>query len=237
MKTFTRTGAVAGLLAIAVVTAAGTTHAETPAAPTVATPPSEWTTTTLAPDIRYQDNTSAATAALRTPFGTVAVGPGRFDIRDATGATVLGTPIEVPAPAEPAAAEPATAVAEDAEDVAAQTQPVAGDQLAADLQQAVAAAAPHMGLAMAVGGLAGSVVGAGLGCPLGIATGGTLISLATAGTMTIPAMVASCLVGVVAVGGLGASVGGVAVAIPVGIAAGTQKFNQLQAEHAHGAAN
>ncbi|OXR43295.1 hypothetical protein B7C42_04717 [Nocardia cerradoensis] len=54
--------------------------------------------------------------------------------------------------------------------------------------------------------------------------------------MTIPAVAANCVVGAVAVGGLGAGLGGAAVAIPVGIAAGTQKFNQLQAQRAQGAA-
>ncbi|PPJ31600.1 hypothetical protein C5E45_27185 [Nocardia nova] len=244
MKTTTRTIAVSTLLATAVVAAAGTAQADAfaaaptapaPVAPAPAAPQSEWTSTDLGPGIRYQDDTTTATAALQTPLGAVAVRPGQFDIRDSTGRTLLGTPIDVPAAADPAhPAAPPQAVAGTAESAAAQPSSVADTQMS-DLNQAVAAAAPHMGLAMAVGAMAGSVIGAAVGCPLGIATGGTLMSLATAGTMTVPAVAAACLVGLVAVGGVGASLGGVAVAIPVGIAAGTQKYNQLQAEHAQGA--
>ncbi|MFF0454866.1 hypothetical protein [Nocardia africana] len=238
MKTTTRTIAVSTLLATAVVAAAGAAQGETaapaPAATAPVAPQSEWTGTDLGPGIRYQDDTTTGTAALQTPLGAVAVRPGQFDIRDGAGRTLLGTPIEVPAAADPAQpAAPSQTIAGSVESTAAQPGSVAETQMS-DLNQAVAAAAPHMGLAMAVGGMAGSVIGAAVGCPLGIATGGTLLSLATAGTMTVPAMAAACLVGVVAVGGLGASVGGVAVALPVGIAAGTQKYNQLQAEHAQG---
>ncbi|NKY44459.1 hypothetical protein [Nocardia cerradoensis] len=244
MKTTTRTIAVSTLLATAVVAAAGAAQGEAvapvptapvPTAPASVAPQSDWTSTDLGPGIRYQDDTTTGTAALQTPFGAVAVRPGQFDIRDGAGRTLLGTPIEVPATTESAPpATPSQTVAGTVEPTAAQPNQVADTQMS-DLNQAVAAAGPHMGLAMAVGGMAGSVVGAAIGCPLGIATGGTLISVATAGTMTVPAMAAACLVGLVAVGGLGASVGGIAVAIPVGIAAGTQKYNQLQAEHAQGA--
>ena len=228
MKITTRGAAVTTLVATALVATAGAAHAEDPA------PQSQWSATDLAPGIRYADDTATGTAALQTPLGAVAIRPGQFDIRDATGATLLGTPIEVPSPT---AIAPAADTARAPESVAVQVEsnPVpavsGGDQMS-DLDQAVKAAGPHMGMAMAVGTMAGSVVGAVLGCPLGMATGGTLVSLATAGTMTIPAMAAACLIGVVAVGGLGAGVGGIAVAIPVGIAAGTQKYNQLQAEHA-----
>ncbi|MBF6275791.1 MULTISPECIES: hypothetical protein [Nocardia] len=239
MKTTTRTIAVSTLLATAVVAAAGAAQADVvapaPSTPAPVAPQSEWTSTDLGPGIRYQDDTTTGTAALQTPLGAVAVRPGQFDIRDGGGRTLLGTPIEVPAAADPARpTAPSQPVAGAVESTAAQSGSVADTQMS-DLNQAVAAAAPHMGLAMAVGGMAGSVIGAAVGCPLGIATGGSLISVATAGTMTVPAMAAACLVGVVAVGGLGASVGGVAVALPVGIAAGTQKYNQLQAEHAQNA--
>ncbi|PPJ17684.1 hypothetical protein C5E44_14840 [Nocardia nova] len=239
MKTTTRTIAVSTLLATAVVAAAGAAQADVvapaPSTPAPIAPQSEWTSTDLGPGIRYQDDTTTGTAALQTPLGAVAVRPGQFDIRDGAGRTLLGTPIEVPAAADPAhPTAPSQPVAGAVESTAAQPGSVADTRMS-DLNQAVAAAAPHMGLAMAVGAMAGSVIGAAVGCPLGIATGGTLVSVATAGTMTVPAMAAACLVGVVAVGGLGASVGGVAVALPVGIAAGTQKYNQLQAEHAQNA--
>ncbi|AHH19595.1 hypothetical protein NONO_c48110 [Nocardia nova SH22a] len=222
MKTTTRGVAATTLVATALVAAAAGAHADT------TTPPSQWSATDLAPGVRYTDDTATGTAALQTPLGAVAIRPGQFDLRDATGATLLGTPIQVPAPTADATRAPESAAAQ--VDSAPATPP-GGDQLS-DLDQAVKAASPHMGMGMAVGSMAGSVVGALLGCPLGMATGGTLVSLASAGTLSVPAMAAACLVGVVAVGGLGASVGGAAVAIPVGIAAGTQKYNQLQAEHA-----
>ncbi|WP_063041600.1 hypothetical protein [Nocardia pseudovaccinii] len=232
MKLTTQGAAVTALVAAAVAAATGAAQADSSAIASQ----SDWTSTELAPGIRYTDSTATGVAAIRTPVGSVALRAGQFDIRDTVGNTVLGTPIDLP---EATAANTAAtngspvsaATGEEMEPVAAQPQPVAGD-LISDLNQAVAVAAPHMGLAMAVGAVGGSIVGAALGCPFGIATGGTLMSLATVGTMTVPAIAASCLVGAVAVGGLGASLGGVAVAIPVGIAAGTQKFNQLQAQRA-----
>ncbi|MEV5651026.1 hypothetical protein AB0L57_22470 [Nocardia sp. NPDC052254] len=228
MKNTTRGVAVTALVATALVAAAGAAHAED----TASTP--QWSGADLAPGIRYTDDTATGTAALQTPIGAVAIRPGQFDIRDATGATLLGTPIEVPG-AAPARSGQDTGRAPETVAVQVDSTPAAppagGDQLS-DLDQAVKAASPHMGMAMGVGSMAGSVLGALIGCPLGMATGGTLLSLASVGTMTVPAMAAACLIGTVAVGGAGAGLGGVAVAIPVGIAAGTQKYNQLQAEHA-----
>lgn len=229
MNLTTRTAAVSALLTAAVA-AAGAAHAAPPAP---AAPPSNWTSIDLAPGVHYDDNAAAGIAAIDTPIGSVAVQPGQVNIRDSAGTSLFGNPITVPDSAA-AAAVPAglhAAAGNQVNPVAAPAQPVSGDVMS-DLGQAATAASRHMGPAMAVGALAGSVVGMGLGCPFGVATGGTLMSLATVGTMTVPAMAAGCLVGAVAGGGVGASVGGVAVAIPVGIAAGTQKFNQLQAQHA-----
>ncbi|WP_067662855.1 hypothetical protein [Nocardia miyunensis] len=229
MKRSTHSAAVTALIATAVVVAAGAAHADTTPA---TTPSQDWLHTELAPGVVFADDVATGIAAVRTPSGTVAVRPNGFDLRDAAGNTVLGTPIDLPATPEATTVEappPRTSsdIASRPNTVAAQSAP---EDLMSDINQSVAAAAPHMGLAMAVGALGGSVIGIALGCPFGIATGGTLLSLATLGTMTIPAVVATCAVGAVAVGGLGASLGGAAVAIPVGIAAGTQKFDQLQGQ-------
>jgi hypothetical protein len=233
--------AVTTLTVAAVAMAGGTACADTESAAPGDTRPSRSVTTEVAPGVRYSDNLATGAAVLSTPLGTVVMQAGRFDIRDVTGRTVAGTPIEdtgVPAaaPASVAAATDSTAqVAGEAPGIGtpagAPAQPVAGD-LMSDLGQAVEAANPHMGAALAVGTTVGSVVGAVIGCPFGIATGGTLMSVVSVGTLTAPALVASCLVGAVAVGGFGAVVGGVGLAIPVGIAAGVQRFNQLQAQHA-----
>lgn len=225
MKIKTRCASVTALTAMAVTIAAGSAHAEN--FTRVDAPQS--LTTDLAPGIHYTDNLSDGTAAINTPFGTVAMKAGQVDIRDAGGHTVFGTPLEDTVPA----AEQPSALATEAAQVATQVaaQPVAGD-LMSDLGQAVEAANPHMGAAMAVGTAVGSVIGIAVGCPFGVATGGTLMSLVSVGTLAVPAIVATCLIGAVAVGGIGAVVGGVAAAIPVGIAAGTQRFNQLQAQHA-----
>lgn len=232
----TTQSAVTTLLAAVVVTAAGAAHADGPAA---APPPPDRMHTELAPGIAFDDNIGTSIAAVRTPLGTVAVQPGTFGVRDAAGNTMLGTPIDTPAATavggEPDRHPTSSDIAGQANTAAEPAQPAPGN-LMSDINQSVAAAAPHMGLGMAVGALGGSVIGIALGCPFGIATGGTLLSLASAGTMTIPAVAATCVVGAVAVGGLGTGLGGAAVAIPVGIAAGTQKFNQLQAQRAQGAA-
>ncbi len=110
--------------------------------------------------------------------------------------------------------------------------PVAGADPMSDFNQSVEAANGPMGAAMAVGTAIGSVGGMVIGCPLGIATGGTLVAVASLGTLTVPAVIGGCALGAIAVGGFGAIAVGTAMAIPVGIAAGTQKWNQLQAQHA-----
>lgn len=199
---------------------------------------SQSVTADVAPGVRYSDNLATGATLLATPFGTVTMRAGQFDVRDATGHTVAGTPIEntgIPAVTPRAAAFAPAPRPELATPAAASVQPAADPM--SDLNQAVEAANPHMGAALAVGTAVGSVVGALIGCPFGIATGGTLLSLASVGTLTVPALAATCLVGAVAVGGFGAVVGGVGLAIPVGIAAGVEKYNQLQAQHAAAAAH
>lgn len=236
MKLTTQSATVTAFLAAAVVAATGAAHADGVSA---VTPPPDRMHTELAPGVTFDDNIGAGVAAVRTPLGTVAVQPGTLGVRDAAGNTVLGTAIDVPAAAaegaDPSRRPASSDIAGHANTAAGTAQAAPGD-LMSDINQSVAAAGPHMGLGMAVGALGGSLIGIALGCPFGIATGGTLLSLASAGTMTIPAVAASCVVGAVAVGGLGASLGGAAVAIPVGIAAGTQKFNQLQAQKAQASA-
>lgn len=103
------------------------------------------------------------------------------------------------------------------------------DDVTADLHQAVVAAEQQSGLATSLGVLAGSGVGMAVGCPLGAVTGGSLTTLLTAGTLTVPVAVMGCLLGGSAVGGAGALVGGALLAVPVGVAAGVQTFNALRA--------
>ncbi|MBO0855756.1 MAG: hypothetical protein J2P18_18550 [Nocardia sp.] len=220
MKTTFRAVATCVLAATAIATATGTAFAQPNPVP--AAPHSNSTTTQLAPNVGYRDDPVTGTAQLRTPIGSIAIGPGALDVRDGAGRTVAGAPINTratdrspdrtPPQAQPAATQP--------------NNPMS------DIHESVEAAAPHMGMAMAVGAAAGSLIGGVIGCPFGMATGGTLVSVASLGTMTVPAMAAACIIGTLAVGGAAATVGGPAVAIPVGIIAGTQKYNELQAQHA-----
>lgn len=221
--------ALTALTAVALGLAAGTAHADP--TPTADSAPPEQVSLTLAPGVRYQDSGTDGTALLTTPIGSVALRAGQFDLRDITGQTLAGTPIDTSALAEPAAAPVVDASAA----TTSAATPVSDDNgTAVDLVVAIKTANAHMASALAVGGVAGSVIGAVVGCPFGVLTGGTLMTVATAGTMILPVMAATCLVGAVALGGLGATVGGLAVAIPVGLAAGTATFNHMQAERAAG---
>ncbi|MFB7720030.1 hypothetical protein [Nocardia sp. NPDC056100] len=235
MKFTSHGSALTALTAVALGLAAGTATADPGALPTES-PRSDSMSITLAPGVQFQDGGAGGTALLTTPIGSVAMRAGQFDLRDVTGQTLAGTSIDtselgdiagVPDPlvgdgVNPAAVEPAVAsVADD-------------NGTAVDLVVAIKTANAHMASALAVGGVAGSVLGAIVGCPFGVLTGGTLLTAASAGTMILPVMAATCLVGAVAVGGLGATVGGLAVAIPVGLAAGTATFNHMQAERAAG---
>ncbi|MEV0247259.1 hypothetical protein AB0H76_11770 [Nocardia sp. NPDC050712] len=223
MRLKTQGPALTALTAVALGIAAGTATAD-PALSDAAQPGS--LSVTLAPGIQYTDGGSNGAAVLTTPLGSVAMRAGQFDLRDGAGQTVAGTPIDTTGLAAEDTAAPAAAPA---------AAPVAEENTTAiDLLVAVKVANGHMASAFAVGGAAGSVIGAAIGCPFGILTGGTLLTAATAGTLILPVMAATCLVGAVAFGGLGATVGGLAVAIPVGIAAGTATFHHMQAERAAG---
>ncbi|WP_433631933.1 hypothetical protein [Nocardia sp. CA-120079] len=228
MNLKTRGMAVTTLTAAAVAIAAGTARADADTGVAVDAKQNQSVTTDVAPGVHFSDDLAVGKSVLSTPFGTVVMQQGQFDVRDATGRTVAGSPIQDEADSAPAASDsPSTAAALP---ITAAAAPVAGDPMS-NFNQAVEAANPHMGAAFAVGSAVGSVLGAVVGCPFGMATGGTLMTLISAGTLTVPALAATCLIGAVAVGGFGATVGGLALAIPVGLAAGTQKYNQLQAQH------
>ncbi|MFE7723901.1 hypothetical protein ACFU44_33300 [Nocardia rhizosphaerihabitans] len=214
MKIPTKSAAIAALAAAAVALSVGSAHAEA-------------VTSEVAPGVQYTGNTATGAATLSTPLGSVTMQPGEFGIKDGEGRTVFG---------DNDIAAPNTAVADVVEVGTPAPAAAPGGDLLSDLNQSVAAAGPHMGMAMGLGAIGGTIVGATLGCPFGIVTGGMLVALPSAGTLTLPAAVAGCITGAVAVGALGASIGSVAVAIPVGLAAGAQKYNQLQAQRAAAAA-
>ncbi|MGW0250522.1 hypothetical protein ACWDYH_28215 [Nocardia goodfellowii] len=207
MKISTKSAAVAALAAGAVTLSAGSVHAEA-------------VTSEVAPGMQYTGDSATGAATLNTPLGSVTLRGGQFGIQDGAGRTILGDN-EIPVPA---------AVAPN--DAAAPVAAAPGGDLMSDLNQSVAAATPHMGMAMGLGAIGGTLVGAAVGCPFGIITGGTFVTIPSAGTLTLPAAAAGCLVGAVTVGALGASIGSLALAIPVGVAAGAQRYNQLQAQRA-----
>ncbi|WP_019927602.1 hypothetical protein [Nocardia sp. BMG111209] len=233
MKVKTQGATLTALTAMAAVAiAAGTANADTVSQD----PQQKSITVDLAPGVQYTGNVAQNAAVINTPIGSVAMRAGQIGIQDAAGNALYGAPVQAISPADTGVAAPAPAAASVAEvtdpaaaPVGRQAQPV-GD-FNSDLHTAIETANGQMGLAMGVGVLGGSIVGIIAGCPFGIATGGTLMALASLGTLTVPAIVASCLVGATAVGGLGATVGGVLAAVPVGIATGVSTFNQLQAQH------
>ncbi|MCX4090834.1 hypothetical protein [Nocardia sp. alder85J] len=236
MKVKTQGATLTALTAMAAMAiAAGTANAD----PVNPDPQQRTMTVDLAPGVQYTGNVAENAAVVRTPIGSIAMRAGQIGIQDAAGNALYGAPVQAIGPTSPAdtgaaASAPAAASVADSTEAAAapvarQAQPV-GD-FNADLHAAVEAADGQMGLAMGLGVLGGSLIGIAVGCPIGIATGGTLMALASVGTLTLPALVAGCVVGATAVGGLGATVGGVVAALPVGIATGVATFNQLQAQH------
>jgi hypothetical protein len=224
------------LTSVALAAAVGSAHADSGAIGQGA-PQLNSVSTDIAPGIRYTDDLAANMTRVESPFGSLVLRAGQFTVRDNNGRTLIGSApnalaaenLAAPATVRDSVAAVHGTAASAAVTPAAVAAP--GDPVA-DLNSAVESADEHMGAAFGTGSIVGGALGILVGCPLGAVTGGSLTSLVTLGTMTLPAVIATCLAGATIAGAAGAFTGGVAFAIPVGIAAAADKYNQLQAEHA-----
>ncbi|MGK8557298.1 hypothetical protein [Nocardia gipuzkoensis] len=110
--------------------------------------------------------------------------------------------------------------------------PIAGgpEMSASDrFDQALAVAGGQFALAAGVGSMAGGLTGLIVGCVVGAATGGTIFTLVSLATLTVPGAVAGCLTLAPALTAIGAVVGGALLGIPVGINAYLQMQQKLSA--------
>lgn len=205
----------------------------------------------IAPGAQYTGDAAANWAQIVTPIGTITTAGNQFTVRDDHGQTVWGDPT-ISAPVAPATDTWLAATGEvelpvNAVDRHQSTNTVSAGttELTAtpngpadpidspsdpmmDFEAALAVAATNFGAASSVGAMVGGVAGALIGCPLGVATGGTLMAPTIVGTPL--GMVGGCLIGAATVGGVGAIVGGAALGIPVAIASGVQMYNTLHAQ-------
>ncbi|WP_067673877.1 hypothetical protein [Nocardia miyunensis] len=218
MKSLPHLGAVATMAAaVAICVASGTAHADT-AAPQQDT---DAVGVQVAPGVQFTGASSDNSAQLVTPFGTVTTGGGRVAVSDNARRPILGTPLST---AANVATPAATAIAPVA--------PVAGGDPLADLGQAWHQAGPYTALGATVGGTAGGLAGLVIGCPLGAATLGSLATLASAATLTVPGMIGGCVAGAATTAATGGMLGAAAVGLPVGAVVTIQKYNQIQAQRA-----
>ncbi|MFF0612607.1 hypothetical protein ACFYUD_28475 [Nocardia tengchongensis] len=97
-----------------------------------------------------------------------------------------------------------------------------------DINDAYSAVGTQFGLAVAVGGLIGSMTGLVIGClagGIGAGTAGTF-SAALAGTAT--GFAGGCLTGAAILGAMGGTIGSLAIGVPVGIVSGVNAYNTLR---------
>ncbi|WP_019927654.1 hypothetical protein [Nocardia sp. BMG111209] len=216
MKHITHTVAVTALAAVALTVAGGAAHADS----TRSADPDKLTVQ-VAPGISFTGAASDGSSVLATPAGTVTTRDGQVAVQDATGAPILGAPLE--------------AVANNTDITATTTapEPIAGpgDPLA-DLNAAWHAAGAYTGLAAGVGGTAGALIGTVVGCPIGAITLGSMATVMSAAALTVPGLIGGCLAGAATTAAFGGMVGSVAVGLPVGLAVTAQKFNEIQSGHA-----
>ncbi|WP_433521487.1 hypothetical protein ACQPZ2_29765 [Nocardia pseudovaccinii] len=226
-------------LAIAGTAALGTgTASATPGSQPMSVDDTRSVSVQIFPGVQYSSNVDDSSAVISTPFGTVTSVGGKMSIADAAGRTLSGQQGFAMTP-ETAATVPDTVAGESAP-APAVSVPVAGprqiDDAApvspkdpmADFEAALAVAGGNFGLATGVGSMAGGLMGAAVGCPLGIVTGGILTAPTVIGTPL--GIIGGCILGAGAVGGVGAILGGAALGVPVGIASAVQMYNTLHAQ-------
>lgn len=243
MKHTSRAVAVTALTAVALATAAGTASADQiqPTPDTSQQPAdSDRVSVEIVPGLQFIGALSDNSASLVTPIGSLVMQGGRIDLQDNASHTVFGTPLDTAADpttqdAVPAATTDAATPArvDEARTVAVDAAAPAPANPLVDLNQAWNEARPYSNLAMGITTTAGSVIGAAIGCPLGVVTGGTLGTIVSAGTLTIPVAIASCLAGAAIVGAFGMLLG-TAASLPVAAAVTADKYNKIQAQRAAG---
>ncbi|WP_330255729.1 hypothetical protein OG874_14870 [Nocardia sp. NBC_00565] len=233
MKNNTRAIATTAMTAIAVAITAGTAAAA-PAPEAVASGPAQAAnpdtlSVDILPGVRYISVLSDNSVVLDSPIGSLTTRGDQFQVKDADGATLAGSPFAVAPEATHAAGSgpQQAAVLETEQAVRPVEAPLQDVDAQADFNGALGVVATQFGLAVGVGGMVGGVTGLALGCPIGAVTGG-LVALPT-GPIALPAAAFGCLIGASVLGGLGAVAGGAIVGIPVGIASAVQMYNTLHA--------
>jgi hypothetical protein len=240
MQKITRVAATSAIAVTAIGLAAGTANAApVPAQPA---PDTAKITAEILPGIHYAANGVDRSVAFDTPFGSMKLVGDQFQIKDAQGALVAGSPLQpatavvtpiaasVPAPLTgPAAITVQPGLAPAVHDAAAEMPLLhyvddAPDPTA-DFNSALAVAATQTGLAISVGTLTGGAVGLGVGCAVGAVTGG-LFSAPALPALPIMAVL-GCVAGAGTGAGIGGIVGGIAAGVPVAIASGVQMYDTL----------
>ncbi|WP_433678274.1 hypothetical protein [Nocardia sp. CA-119907] len=214
--------AAAAIATAATAAASATAHADS----TVTTAPdTDSLSAQIMPGVQYTSNLADGSVVIATPLGTLTTRGAQFQVQDAAGATLAGAPVDI-APRAVYSTEPvgpATPTVESATPVADQPQMDPSDRF----NQALGVAGGQFSLAAGVGSMIGGVTGLVVGCAAGAVTGGSLFTLVSLATLTVPAALTGCAAGGAMSAAIGVVVGGALVGIPVGIAALAQMQQKL----------
>ncbi|MEV6362242.1 hypothetical protein [Nocardia asteroides] len=219
--------AAAAIATMATAMASGTAQADVAVVPE---PDYTSITSEIMPGVQYTGSLADGSVVISTPAGRLISQGTQFQLLDATGATVAGTPFAETPKAAAIAADIAKGVPTEVTTLAA--APVAGgpEMSPSDrFDQALAVAGGQFGLATGVGAMVGGLGGLIIGCVVGAATGGTIFTLVSLATLTVPAAVGGCLALGPVLSAVGAVVGGALLGIPVGINAYLQMQQKLNA--------
>lgn len=168
-------------------------------------------------------------AAVPCPLGTVPISQPRTGSAPTSAADLPDPVCKAPA------SVPITGFIDEPGDQPGQAAPAPGPkqqpdpvQRQKDINDAYSAVGTQFGLAVAVGGLIGSMTGLVIGClagGIGAGTAGTF-SAALAGTAT--GFAGGCLTGAAILGAMGGTIGSLAIGVPVGVISGVNAYNTLR---------
>ncbi|KAA0024617.1 hypothetical protein [Antrihabitans cavernicola] len=233
--------ATAALVIASIGIASGTANAAP--APAPAAPAGQDLGVDVLPGVHYSATNNGKSAVITAAAGTLTVENGNFEVKDATGKVIAGTPLtaqigDISVPIDAKVSGNTATITPDAsrgvfhpvdlpfQDTAPWKTPYDREQAAWNrLKDTISTGA-------AVGAIVGAIFAGGVGCLIGgvVAGGGTAVgSFGFLAALGIPAAIIGCIGGAVVFAPLGALGGSILIGAPVAIAAAVQYFTTINA--------